>query len=86
MLFIILCGFVVFTTGRFMFSLASCFVLFLQSCFSIVITSLGEEGELVYMLLVHLFVYFARIYCPFSLPLGVRGWPRFVTVALPGVF
>ena len=35
------------------------------------------------MLLVHLFVYFARIdLCPFSLPLGVRDWPRLVTVAL----
>ena len=36
------------------------------------ITSLGEERELVCVLLVHLFVYFARVnFCPFSLPLGV---------------
>ena len=33
--------------------------------FSIVITSLGEEGA-VYVFLVHLFVYFARVnFCPF---------------------
>ena len=30
--------------------------------------------------------YFARVkFCPFSLPLGVRGWLRFVIVALPGL-
>ena len=59
-----------------MFSLALLFVLvFLQSLYSIMITSLGEERELVYVLLVHLFVYFARVnFCPFSLPLGVGGW------------
>ena len=34
------------------------------------------------MLLVHLFVCFARVcFCPFSLPLGVEGWLRFVIVA-----
>ena len=39
------------------------------------------------MLLVHLFVCFARVcFCPFSLPLGVDGWPRFVIVAYPGPF
>ena len=39
------------------------------------------------MLLVHLFVCFARIcFCPFSLPLGVEGWLRFVIVANPGHF
>ena len=34
------------------------------------------------MLLVHLFVCFARVYFgPFSLPLGVEGWLRFAIVA-----
>ena len=36
------------------------------------------------MLLVHLFVCFVRVsFCPFSLPLGVEGWLRFVIVAYP---
>ena len=39
------------------------------------------------MLLVHLFVYFARvIFCSFSLPVGVRGWLRLVIVTLPRLF
>ena len=39
------------------------------------------------MLIVHVFVCFARVsFCPFSLPLGVRGWLRFVIVTLPGLF
>ena len=40
------------------------------------------------MLLVHfLFVYFARVnFCPFSLPLGVRGWLRLLIVVLPVLF
>ena len=39
------------------------------------------------MFLVHFFVYFARVdFCHFSIPLGVRGWLRLVTVALPGLF
>ena len=55
------------------------------------ITSLGEEGaglcvSLAFVCL-HLFVYFARVrFCPFSLPLGVGGWLRFVIVALPALF
>ena len=45
------------------------------------------QRELVYMLLVHLFVYFAQVgFCPFSFPLGVGGWQWLVTVALPGLF
>ena len=36
------------------------------------------------MLLVHLFVCFSRAcFRPFSLPLGVEGWLRFVIVAYP---
>ena len=72
---------------------ASCFkVLPCSFCsyffipFSIVITSLGEGGVwgmLVYLLLVHLFVCFAHVRLrPFSLPLGVGGWLRFVIVAI----
>ena len=50
-------------------SLSSCFVI----TFSIVITSLGEEGA-GWVLLVHVFVCFVRIsFCHFSLPLGVGG-------------
>ena len=45
------------------------------------------ERELVFVLLVHLFVCFARVgFVLFSLPLGVEGWLRFVIVALPGLF
>ena len=56
--------------------------MFFFSPFSIVITSLGEE---VYVLLMHLFVYFARAnFCPFFLHLGVG--LRLVIVALPGLF
>ena len=45
------------------------------------------KGELVYMLLVHLFVCFVRVsFCNLSLPLGVWGRLRFVIVALPGLF
>ena len=39
------------------------------------------------MLLIHLFVCFARVcFCSVSLPLGVEGWLRFVIVAYPGPF
>ena len=39
------------------------------------------------MLLVHLFIYFARVnFCRFSLHLGVRGWLRLAIVELPGLF
>ena len=39
---------------------------------------------MVYVLFVHLFVYFARVdFDPFSLPLGVGGWMRLVIVAFP---
>ena len=39
------------------------------------------------MVYVHESVYFALVnFCPFSLPLGVSGWLRLVSVALPGRF
>ena len=64
------------------------FVFFFFIClFSIVIISLGEEraglcasGAVFCML-------FARVrFCPFSHPLGVRGWLWLVIVALPRLF
>ena len=46
----------------------------------------GRERELVYALLVHLFVYFARVnFRPSSLPLGISDWLRLMIVALPGL-
>ena len=74
-LVLILCGFVVLTTERFMSSIAWLFF----SHLSIAIR------ELVYMLLVHLLVYFALVIF-FSLPTGVRGWLRLVNVAHTGLF
>ena len=57
-----------------MVSHALLFVLvFFSVLFGIVITRLGKR-ERIYVLLMHLFVCFARVgFCPFSLPLGVRG-------------
>ena len=50
------------------------FVLFF-SPLSIVITSLGELKAV--LVDSYAFVYFARVhFCPFTLPLGVRGWCR----------
>ena len=47
---------------------------------------LGKR-ELVFVLIVHLFVSYAHIICvTFSLPPGVRGWLRLLLVALPGLF
>ena len=41
---------------------------------------------MIYVLLVQLFVHFARLdFCPFSLPLGVRAWLRLVIVELTGL-
>ena len=70
----------------------SCFKVFpcsLSSCFaipfSIVITSLGEEGA--GLCASRAFVCFVRVsFCHFSLPLGVGGWLRFVIVTLSGLF
>ena len=75
---------------------ASCFIVLpcsLSSCFfipfSIVITSSGEEGaglQCICFSCICLFVLHVFVFCPFSLPLAVRGWLRFVIVALPGIF
>ena len=71
-----------------MFSLAMLFVILVFfNLFSIVITSFGEVRDLVYVLLVHLFVYFTRVeFYPFSLPHGVKGWLLLVIEALLGLF
>ena len=53
--------------------------------FSIVITSLGEEGAS--LCASRAFVCFVRVsFCHFSLPLGVGGWLWYVKGALPGLF
>ena len=62
------------------------FIVFCQSYLAFCSPRLRKR-ELVYVLLVHLFVDLARVnFCPFSLPLGVRGWLLLVIVALPGLF
>ena len=68
---LILCGFVVYTTGRFTFSsLSELFVLVFP--FSIVIKSLGKKGA--GLCASRAFVCFVRVrFCRFSLPLGIRG-------------
>ena len=66
----------------FLCSLSSCFVI----PFSIGITSHGEERAGLFASRA-LFLCFVRVnFYQFSLPLGVGGWLRFVTVALPGFF
>ena len=63
----------VFTTRRFILSIALTFVpVCFFSPFSIVITSLGEDRAGLCASRAHGFVYFARVdFCPSSLPLGV---------------
>ena len=69
--FVWLCGFYCGTFRVFFLILLSVLVFFSP-------VSLGKS-----VLFVLLFVYFARVnFCPFSLPLGVRDWLRFVIVAL----
>ena len=66
-------------------SLRSCFCF--QSCtFRIVVASLVEERERVYVLLLHLFVYFARVQFCLFYPLDARIRLQFVILALPGLF
>ena len=69
------------STGHFELSLSRVFAVLL----SIVIPSLGEEraGQCAF----RAFAYFARVnFSPFSLPLGVKNWLRFVIVTLSGLF
>ena len=60
--------------------------MFFSVLFSILITSIGEERELVYMLLVRLSILHEFLSDVFSLPLGVRGWLRVMIVAFLKVF
>ena len=65
--------FVVFTTGRFMLSLALlCVIVLFQSCLALWSPRLGER-ELAYVLLVYLFAYFARVHFVLFLFLLVSG-------------
>ena len=82
---LVLCGLVVFTTGGFVLWIALLFVLvFFPSCSAFWSPRFGRG--LVYVLLVRLFVCFARVdFCLF-LPLGVRDWLRLLIVALHGSF
>ena len=81
-----------YSSRRFVVCLSMChFVLVFFSPFSIAITSLGEERELILVLFVRLFDLclfgFVLVWvCRFSLPLGVWEGLRFVIVALPGLF
>ena len=86
-LFLILCSFVVYTTGRLLFlSLLVLFVIVSPFVLEFWSPCMGKR-VLVFVLLVHLFVCFAPVcFCPFSLPLGVGGLLRFVIVAYPGPF
>ena len=76
----------IYTTGASCFkgfpcSLSSCFFIL----FSIVITSLGEEGAGLCASLAFICFVLYVSFCHFSLPLGVGGWLWFVIVALPGL-
>ena len=63
-----------------------CVCVCVLSCLALWSSRLGTR-KLVYVLLMYLFVYFSRVNCcPFSLPLGVRGWLRLVTETLSGRF
>ena len=70
-MFLILCSFMVVTTGRFMLSLTLPLILMsCQSCLAMYSPHMGKR-ELAYMLLVHLYVYLACIN-NLSASLGVR--------------
>ena len=85
-LFVLLCG---LYYGALHVLVLHCFALCPRVSSFLLALCLPRLGkrELVYVLLVHLFVYFARVsFCHFSVPLGVGGSLRFVVVALPGRF
>ena len=70
--------------------LSGLFSCFYQSCLALCSLRLGK-GELLYILLEHVFVDFASVnFCPLSLLLGVGGRGggrlRLVILALPGHF
>ena len=55
-------------------------------CFSILITSLGEEGAGLCASRTFVCLFCACMFLSFSRPLGVEGWLRFVIVAYHGSF
>ena len=74
----------VYSTKRFVLSLALCFLVFF-SLLSIAITSLGEENT--NLSAFRTFVRFALVwFCLLSLPLDVWEGLRLVIAALPGFF
>ena len=81
-----LCCFVVYSTRRFVLSLALCyFILVFFIPFSIAITSLGKERANLSAFCT--FVRFALVwFCLFPLPLRVLDGLRLVIVAIPGLF
>ena len=64
------------------------FFFFFLFCFffSVLITSLREEGAGLCASRTFVCLFCACMFCPFSLPLGVEGWLRFVIVAYSGPF
>ena len=85
-LFLIMCSFLVYTTGRLMYlGLLVLFVLFSPFVLAFWSPRLGKR-ELVFVLLVHLFVFLRVCFCPFSLALWFGSWLQFVIVAYPGPF
>ena len=78
---------VIFTTGRFMLSHALLFVLVFHNSYLALWSPRLEKRELVSLLLVHLFINFARVnFCPFSFHLRVRDCLQLVVVTRPGLF
>ena len=57
-----------------------------RSYFSIVITSLAEEGAGLCVSRAFVCLFCMCFFFPFSLPLGVGSWLWFVIVVLPGLF
>ena len=55
-------------------------------CLSILMTSLWEEGAGLCASRTFVCLFCACMFCPFSLPLGVEDWLRFVIVGYPGPF
>ena len=76
----------VYSTTRFVVCLSVCHIVLVFFCsFSIAITSLGEERANLSAFCTFVRFVLVKIY-RFPLPLGVWEGPRFVNVALPGLF
>ena len=86
-LFLILCSFMVYTTGRLMFSMSPR-VLFprFSVCFSSLITLLGEEGAGLCASGTFVSLFCVCIFLSFFSPAWCRGLAKFVIVAYTGPF